>query len=266
MWIAASDLHTLICLIGTHSNDFLIFLLLVSFHLFALQRVGQIKTMNSGRRDVGQDRRVKSVEQLEEVRQRQEGKTTTELLRQACRDANASVDVGHDTNKKLGKQGEQMDSMSNTLDTIDYELKVSDRIVKSMSSWGGMVAAWFTSAPKAPKEKPSTPEKIETGRKSSSAREKTSSSRTSQKPNEASKLEKSDVVKAQQQQSTPRDEEDDLLESLHNDLKTMKHQATTQREVISEQNRKLDDLSNKNDAVMQKMKSTDRKVRHMLNN
>ena len=193
-------------------------------------------------------RREKTAEQQEEVRTRQEGKTTTELLRQACRDANASVDVGNDTNTKLSKQGEQMSSMSNTLDNIDYELKVSDRIMKGMSSWGGMVSSWFTSAPKAPKEKKEEIRKSEKRPK-----------RQDEKHRPIETLNRTHSPIAQ-----GHDEDDQLLDALHNDLKIMKTQATTQREVIKEQNTKLDELVKKSEAVTQHMRSTDRKVRQML--
>jgi hypothetical protein len=193
-------------------------------------------------------RREKTAEQQEEVRTRQEGKTTTELLRQACRDANASVDVGNDTNTKLSKQGEQMTSMSNTLENIEYELKVSDRIMKGMSSWGGMVSSWFTSAPKAPKEKKEEIRKSEKRPK-----------RQDEKHRPIENLNRTHSPIAQ-----GHDEDDQLLDALHNDLKIMKTQATTQREVIKEQNTKLDELVKKSEAVTQHMRSTDRKVRQML--
>lgn len=199
--------------------------------------------------------RTKTAEQEEQVRLRQEGKTTTELLRQACRDANASVDVGNDTNTKLRKQGEQMDAMSHTLDNVEYELKVSDRIVKGMSSLGGMVSSWFSSAPKAPKEKKE--DQLLPVKQLKKNRTEERSARA--EPDRVTKRPESP-----QDQASPRDEDDVLLDALHNDLKTMKNQATTQRDVITEQTRKLDELAKKNDKVIQHMKATDRKVRHML--
>ncbi|CUG30418.1 Hypothetical protein, putative [Bodo saltans] len=193
-------------------------------------------------------RREKTAEQQEQVQLRQEGKTTTELLKQACRDANASVEVGNDTNTKLSKQGEQMSSMSNTLDNIEYELKVSDRIMKGMSSWGGMVSSWFTSAPKAPKES-----KVEVVKQERQRR-----------PQETKPAKPAPLEKKSSPVNEDRDEDDRLLDALHNDLKIMKSQAKTQREVIKEQNTKLDELVKKNEAVTQHMRSTDRKVRQML--
>lgn len=180
--------------------------------------------------------------------ERQAGKTSTDLLRQACRDANASIEIGNDTTQRLGAQGEQMDRMGRQLDNIEYELKVSDRIVKNISSWGGMVASWFSSTPSAPKEA-----------QNQTSRHVQAVGQTGKPPGLLPR--KKDAVS---ESPLVVNEEDRLLDSLSNDLQVLKGQATLHRDVLDEHNKKLEKLVDKNDRVMAHMQKTDRNVRKLL--
>lgn len=192
---------------------------------------------------------------VEKVVEQHDSQTSVDYLKRACRDASASVEIGHDTTRQLQKQGEQMDGISRTLDGVEYELRVSDRIVKSMSSWGGMIASWFTSEPKRPKEKASKETPSVRGAASSSARGATNSRGHASSPQDSA---------LREELRTAKTEEDALLDTLANDLDTLKHQATNQREVLAVQNRQLDDLNGKSERVKAHMDTTNRKVRKML--
>lgn len=191
------------------------------------------------------------------LRQSQEQKSTTELLRQAARDASASVDVANDTSRQLATQGEQMDRIDRDLDTIEYELKVSDRIVKGMSSWGGMIASWFTSAPKKPKD---THRQIGDHPPREESRTQQSAQTRPQVVDRRQQADRRQEVDRKRHD----DDDDDLLDALAGNLAVLKTQAHLHREVIDEHNKKLDALSTKNDHVMSHMQRTDRNIRKML--
>lgn len=181
-------------------------------------------------------------------------KSSSEYLKQACKDANATIEVGNDTSSRLQKQGEQMDGMSRSLDHIEYELKVSDKIVKTMSSWGGMVSGWFSSDPKPVKSKPEQPQSsVKAARPA---------------PGSAGKAKKSEEKTSTTTENTSTlgltQEEDMLLDQLSNNLHVMRGQAHLHRDIIAEQNKKLDELAEKNDKVRLHMQKTDKNVRKML--
>lgn len=203
---------------------------------------------------------LRKMNRNEVVEKRENSQTSVDYLKRACRDASASVEVGHDTTRQLQKQGEQMEGISRTLDSVEYELRVSDRIVKSMSSWGGMVASWFTSAPKRPKDKQPNEKPTSKGDVPSSARDNENAKK---KGDTRSVPVLRDPV-LRDEVRTAKAEEDALLDTLANDLDTLKHQATNQREVLAVQNRQLDALNAKSERVKTHMDSTNRKVRKML--
>ena len=76
---------------------------------------------------------------------RKDYRSTVEVLREARRDAASTLEIGNETNVALAAQDEQMDRIDTKLDTIDAELTVSDRILKSMTGFTGMVTSLFGS-------------------------------------------------------------------------------------------------------------------------
>ena len=227
------------------------------------KQTGIRATLQQRRERDAQEREANEKYQQEHQMTTEQKVTAAQHLRAACRDANAAADMGEDTTAQLRRQGEQMDNMSNNLDTIEYELKVSDRIVKNMSSIGGMISTWFTRKPKH--EAQPLPTSTDGPSRSDNRTVETT------RPASSSVQKKGDLnPKQQQQQQQPPaesqydEEEDKLLDELSNNLHVLKNQAHTQRELLDEQQKKLDELNAKTDRVHRHMEKTDRKVRRML--
>ncbi len=148
-----------------------------------------------------------------------------------------------------------MTNIDKKLDETEYELKVSDRLVKSISSWGGAFVSWMLPKPKAP---PATPD-------SSQSQPRYASSTPVM---EAPPAKKKSVGGSLPASPTPTHgmtkEEEDLLDGLGQDVLTLKHQANLHKVVLDEQNRQLDAMNAKADKVQDHLHKTNRNVRKLL--
>ena len=198
----------------------------------------------------------------------------TDILKQARRDANQAIAVGEDTSIQLAKQGEQMSNIDRKLDETEYELKVSDRLVKSIGSWGGAFVSWMLPKPKAPPTATgSSSSPAPTTEPASAARP--SSSKPSTAASSSGSVSRPDKKQpaGQKQQQVEQEarspfglskEEEDLLDGLGQDVSTLKHHATLHRTVLEEQNRQLDRMNAKADKVQDHLHKTNRNVKNLL--
>ncbi len=83
-----------------------------------------------------------------------ERKSDVEVLREARKHAAATIAIGDETNVALARQGETIERMDVKLDKMEAELSLSDKILKSMTGWTGLVTGLFGSTPKAAKSSP----------------------------------------------------------------------------------------------------------------
>eukprot|EP00658_Telonema_sp_P-2_P047132 TRINITY_DN3568_c0_g1_i4.p1 TRINITY_DN3568_c0_g1~~TRINITY_DN3568_c0_g1_i4.p1 ORF type:complete len:226 (+),score=61.32 TRINITY_DN3568_c0_g1_i4:226-903(+) len=171
------------------------------------------------------------------------------MLESAVKSSNQSVEMGHETNRTLNKQGEQLDRTNNKLDEVEYELKVSDKIVKNMSSLSGMVASWFWRTPKAPEHSTGLPQ----------------SSFPDERPHrdEQSAASRGAVVGARKTDIAQGEggANDAYLDELDANINQMRDQALQQRRTMAEQNKKLDELATKVDNTNTHMRQTERNIR-----
>jgi hypothetical protein len=190
----------------------------------------------------------------------------TEILKKARREACAAIDIANETTHSLARQGEQIDRIDENLDCIEYELKVSDRIVRSMESWGGMIASWFKPKPKPPKPQ-EPPKRSVDGAQTNEGRPQgvvAVGGKGARHPRVVSAVSSSSAPATGGVGGPYFQEHDALLDGLSHDLTTLKEQAHVQREVIAEQTQKLDAIDGKTDKVQWHMKRTEKKIKRML--
>lgn len=172
------------------------------------------------------------------------------MLESAVKSSNQSVEMGHETNRTLNKQGEQLDRTNNKLDEVEYELKVSDKIVKNMSSLTGMVASWFWRTPKAPEHATGLPQ-------SSFPDER----HHREDQSAASRGGVGGAKRTDIGQGEGGGANDAYLDELDANINQMRDQALQQRRTMAEQNKKLDELATKVDNTNAHMRQTERNIR-----
>lgn len=172
------------------------------------------------------------------------------MLERAVRTSHESVEIGHGTTQSLGRQGEQLDRTNGKLDEVEYELKVSDKIVKNMSGLTGMVASWFWRTPKPPAAKDGDPTPAAAANNVSRLGESSSRGRPAKS--------QADAQPASSQTST---EHDEYLDELGANVRVMREQAQLHQRVMAEQNKKLDELAAKVDNTNAHMRQTERNIR-----
>lgn len=198
--------------------------------------------------DMGEDDRVLAHQQrIQELQQEQK-----KFLTEAVRTSHSTIGTGDATIQELNRQGETIDRVDKGVDNIEYELKVSDKLVKNMSGLTGMVASWFMRDPKPKKSKATCCTAESTAVRSDEQRAKYASERKTSELTSASSA----------TTSNPHDvEADKLLNELANNLSVMRDQAHTQQEILRTQHKQLDALSAKVDKTNQHMRKTESNIK-----
>lgn len=210
--------------------------------------------------------------------QAQSAATTVDLLRQARRETTRAIEVGEATTTQLALQGESLERTEKAVDNIEFNLRISDRILKGMSGWGGALSTWFSSEPKRPQGSTptTTPTTTVESRVAASApppaspASSTGANGAARAPAASAKLLATKPGRDQEQkQEEPKTiggytvEEDQLLDGISADVAALRSQALLHREVLNDQNRRLDGLNGKVDNVGAHMKSTNAKVKRI---
>lgn len=169
-------------------------------------------------------------------------KSSVQILQNAARVMHQTEDVGDSTTHQLRQQGEQIDNVGRKLDDIEFELKWSDKILRGMSGFTGMVGSWFSRNPKREKSTPDMPTK---GMPSL----------------DAQKAAKSGVGASNPLQPQNVSEEDKLLDELQAGVKRIHEYASETKNMLDEQNRALDHTNSKVDHVRDHMARTTRKTK-----
>lgn len=178
-------------------------------------------------------------------RQLDDRRSTVEVLRDTRRDTAATVEVANETSRSLAQQDEQIDRIDGKLDKVEAELRVSDRILKSMTSFTGMIGSIFGRSSTNSRERPAVAEPVLRPAHSSAT----------SPPAEQRALAAGGAVTA---------EEDQLLDEIASDLERVRQTAKTQNETLRSQNQRLDKLQHKSEAVNDHMERTRHKVTRML--
>eukprot|EP00388_Colpodella_angusta_P040392 GDKK01050071.1.p1 GENE.GDKK01050071.1~~GDKK01050071.1.p1 ORF type:complete len:236 (-),score=26.91 GDKK01050071.1:62-769(-) len=174
-------------------------------------------------------------------------------LTEAVRSSHATVNTGHATTQELAKQGETIERVDKGVENIEYELKVSDKLVKNMSGLTGMVASWFMKDPKPKKKSDAACCKAD-----DSAVRKDTKSKSYSVPDRSTTT----TTTSTSDNANPHDiETDKLLGELANNLSVMRDQAHTQQGILRDQHKQLDELTKKVDKTNQHMKKTDANIK-----
>lgn len=203
-------------------------------------------------------------EQQQEVTQikQSQAASNVEVLKKAVRTTNDTIDVGNETAVKLKIQGEQMDRVDRKFDEVEYNLKVSDRLVKGMSGFTGKIGSWFTRKPTAP---PTAEEKAE--KKAQSSKSWLggwmggATSKKVVEPEPTTSTSSANHVPSPGQLTK---EEEDLIDAISHNVGTIKKQAEADSVELKEHERKLADLNDKSDHVDGHMKKTTKKIGKLL--
>ena len=194
-----------------------------------------------------------------EVLATEDRRSTVEVLVDARRDANRALAVGEDTSVKLAAQGEQMDRMDRKLDNIEAELSASDKILKTMSGWGGFITGLVTGKKetKKPDVKPNPDAKP------------AAAARPVRSPGAAAAGTGKAKMEALVEPEKPKyggytKDEEDLLDGLCDDVSKLKNIALLHNASLKEQNAKLDGLSDKTTRVAAHTERTNAKVKTLL--
>lgn len=191
-----------------------------------------------------------------------------EYLRAAVKSSHGSVDTGHATTQELVRQGETIDKVDADMDKIEYELKVSDKLVKNMSGIKGMFASWFMKDPKPPKKspgccdtsdvKPGDDARIVRALPPSGGKDAGVNSSAQAMPKRTQKFGANDVSS---EASAHDADTEKMLDELTNNLSVMRDQAVTQQGILRQQHQRLDELNAKVDKTGSHMNSTNQKIR-----
>ena len=186
-----------------------------------------------------------------------------EYLTDAVRTSHTTVRTGHETTQELSRQGEAIDRTDKMVDNIEYELKVSDKIIKSMSGFTGLVASWFTRDPKAAKnKKKKTTEAVESDNNSPPRDDPVSGPTVSKaSPSVASGRNASSQSASAAARNDDDADTDRLFDELQGNLSVMRDQAVTQQGILRDQHKRLDELTTKMDKTNQHMKTTQRNMK-----
>jgi hypothetical protein len=180
--------------------------------------------------------------------QQQDHRSSVEILRDARRETTRTIEVAQDTNESLARQGEQIDRIHGKVDKIEAELTVSDKILKSMTGWTGLVTSIFSSTKKErPEPKPAEPAP-------KPAREVPAPA--------GSRHARSPPPDVAQKPATGGLTEDEVseLDGLASDLGQIKQMAMAQNTTIRQQNERLDSLNKKTAQANAHMERTRNRV------
>lgn len=206
--------------------------------------------------------------QVQNYESRQEDKrSTTEILQGARRDANQAIDVGETTNQELSAQGEQMDRMGRKLDNIEADLTVSDKILKNMTGFGGMIRGIFSKKPEAVKQsvdQSATPSGQAKTAPDGTAMPQGRGNATRGGANARRGNAGDDADGDKKGNFGFSKEEDDLLDGLCDDIGKLKNIAMVQNQALKEHDSKLDMLDTKTGAVADHTAKTNAKVKSRL--
>lgn len=172
---------------------------------------------------------------------------TVDLLRKTAQTTARSVALGDETTAKLQVQSEQIERSKRSLDQAEYNLKVSDRLVKGIGSVGGAIASWFSRKPKVPKEKESSapqPQPKQKGAPSTPGAPYQPDGRTQQGP--------ADHMFSE--------EENHLIDTIGRDVATLRQQAETQQAIVTHQREVLGKMEKQTDKIEGQMKKTTNKM------
>jgi hypothetical protein len=220
--------------------------------------------------DVDDDDAIPS--QVQRQTQVRDHRSTVEVLRDARKDTTRTVDVARDTGESLARQGEQIDRMHNKMEKIDVELTVSDKILKTMTGWTGLVTSIFTSTKKADQKKPDAAPKPGAAGPvaSSSAAELGAMTGSSSRRGVGGRggggaRPMQGGAGAQSGEGAVENcglHEDEIVEldGLASDLEEIKAMAKAQGQAIQRQNERLDALSNRTTEVNSHMERTRNRI------
>ena len=169
-------------------------------------------------------------------------RSTVEILRDAHKDSSRTVEVAEDTSRSLAVQGEQIDRMGRKVDKIEEELTVSDKILKTMTGFSGMVTSLFSSKKEQrPSDRPTS-----------------AAPKASPLPAPAGAAPNRDRASRDERNAvgTVTQEEDDLLDGISADLQAVRNLARQQNSAIRHQNERLDELNEKTQRTNDHMQRT----------
>ena len=212
------------------------------------------------------------------LQQEQSKQSTTDILRKTARTTAETVDIGDHTMTQLRAQGETIDRVDRKMDEAEYNLKVSDRLVKGIGSVGGMVSTWFSRKPKvAPPKQEKKPGWLDSwmGKKKKPEFDELEDPRQKAQQDIRARHErdqKERLVAARNGEPVAKTtgpsnpgaltkEEEDLLDIISGDVGRMHQQANHTTEILGEQQKKLDSLSTKVDNVNDHMRKTTRNIK-----
>jgi hypothetical protein len=172
---------------------------------------------------------------------------TVDLLRKTAQTTARSVALGEETTEKLQVQSEQIERSKRSLDQAEYNLKVSDRLVRGIGSVGGAIASWFSRKPKVPKEKDTTAPQPQAKQKGGA-------------PGSGGPYQPEG-----RQQQGPADhmfseEENHLIDTIGRDVATLRQQAETQQTIVTHQREVLGKMEKQTDKIEGQMKKTTNKM------
>lgn len=224
--------------------------------------------------------------------QQEQQPSTVELLKKTVRTTHETIDVGDETAMKLRMQSEQLDRVDKKFDDVEYNLKVSDRLVKGMGGITGKIGSWFTRKPKAP---PTVEEKAAkkaqqskswlSGWMGGSSNNKPApgattagggsggnddASLTAAKPytsRNGSTLSNGSTGSTAPSTAHPgqlTQEEEDLLDAISRNVGTIKRQAQADSYELKDQDQKLSELAEKAEFVDGHVKKTNKKIAKLL--
>lgn len=173
-------------------------------------------------------------------------RSTVEVLRDTRRTTAQTTVLATDTNEQLARQGEQIERMHGKVDKIEAELTMSDKILKSMSGFTGMVTSLFSSSKKPERAVPP------------SAQPALNATPVAQTPSPAAPNQ--DRASRSHPPTGITREEDELLDGITSDLVAIRALAGQQRESIAAQNARLDALQAKTTSANNHMERTRNKI------